>query len=251
MAVIGLDLGATKLAGALFDSDGGILERAAGLLEGRGGDEVGRLIVEQRGGAAEHGGGAGIRGGGGRRVGAGDRASRGWDGLGAEHRRVGAVSAARRAPRGGGGRVPGGGGERPGHVDPGRGVARRGAGLPACDLPGGGHGDRRRDPRGRVDPERGARHRGRDRVDGAGPSLPGGIPSLRRVRVARIGGGDRAGGSGAARGRAGIPGDVARADAGAGHGPRGLRGVRGGGQSWRRGWWPTRWNAGGWRSPTW
>src|SRR4051812_45533081 len=47
MAVIGLDLGATKLAGALFDRDGTILERAVTLLEGRGGDEVGRLIVER------------------------------------------------------------------------------------------------------------------------------------------------------------------------------------------------------------
>ena len=28
MAVIGLDLGATKLTGALFDADGNILERA-------------------------------------------------------------------------------------------------------------------------------------------------------------------------------------------------------------------------------
>jgi glucokinase len=47
MAVIGLDLGATKLAGALFGHDGIIIERAGALLEGRGGDEVGRLIVEQ------------------------------------------------------------------------------------------------------------------------------------------------------------------------------------------------------------
>ncbi|HKI16888.1 MAG TPA: hypothetical protein VKA15_03370, partial [Isosphaeraceae bacterium] len=46
MAVIGLDLGATKLAGALFGHDGSIIERAGALLEGRGGDEVGRLIVE-------------------------------------------------------------------------------------------------------------------------------------------------------------------------------------------------------------
>jgi glucokinase len=45
MAVIGLDLGATKLAGALFDHDGNILERSVGLLDGRDGDEVGRLIV--------------------------------------------------------------------------------------------------------------------------------------------------------------------------------------------------------------
>jgi predicted NBD/HSP70 family sugar kinase len=47
MVVIGLDLGATKLAGALFDRDGRILERGGGLLEGRDGDEVGRLIVER------------------------------------------------------------------------------------------------------------------------------------------------------------------------------------------------------------
>ncbi|HLH27983.1 MAG TPA: ROK family protein, partial [Acidimicrobiales bacterium] len=44
--MIGLDLGATKLAGALFDPDGRILERDGALLEGRDGDEVGRLIVE-------------------------------------------------------------------------------------------------------------------------------------------------------------------------------------------------------------
>jgi len=47
MAVIGLDLGATKLAGALFGGDGSILERAVHLLDGRDGDEVGRLIVER------------------------------------------------------------------------------------------------------------------------------------------------------------------------------------------------------------
>jgi len=47
MAVIGLDLGATKLAGALFGRDGTVLDRAVALLEGRGGDEVGRLIVER------------------------------------------------------------------------------------------------------------------------------------------------------------------------------------------------------------
>jgi glucokinase len=47
MAVIGLDLGATKLAGALFDHDGRILKRAVELLDGRHGDEVGRLIVNR------------------------------------------------------------------------------------------------------------------------------------------------------------------------------------------------------------
>lgn len=47
MAVIGLDLGATKLAGALFNAEGNIVERAVSLLERREGDQVGRLIVEQ------------------------------------------------------------------------------------------------------------------------------------------------------------------------------------------------------------
>jgi glucokinase len=47
MAVIGLDLGATKLAGALFDREGDVIERDGVLLEGREGDEVGRLIVER------------------------------------------------------------------------------------------------------------------------------------------------------------------------------------------------------------
>jgi glucokinase len=47
MAVIGLDLGATKLAGALFDGDGQILVRDGVLLGARDGDEVGRLIVER------------------------------------------------------------------------------------------------------------------------------------------------------------------------------------------------------------
>jgi glucokinase len=45
--VIGLDLGATKLASGLFDRDGSLIERAGALLGGRGGDEVGRLIIEQ------------------------------------------------------------------------------------------------------------------------------------------------------------------------------------------------------------
>jgi glucokinase len=47
VTVIGLDLGATKLAGALFDADSNIVERAHALLERREGDQVGRLIVEQ------------------------------------------------------------------------------------------------------------------------------------------------------------------------------------------------------------
>jgi glucokinase len=47
MAVIGLDLGATKLAGALFVRDGSILERAVEAVDGCHGDEVGRLIVNR------------------------------------------------------------------------------------------------------------------------------------------------------------------------------------------------------------
>lgn len=47
MAVIGLDLGATKLAGALFGGDGAVQVRTGARLEGRAGDAVGRLIVEQ------------------------------------------------------------------------------------------------------------------------------------------------------------------------------------------------------------
>ncbi len=47
MAVIGLDLGATKLAGAVFDADGNLVERTHALLERRQGDQVGKLIVEQ------------------------------------------------------------------------------------------------------------------------------------------------------------------------------------------------------------
>ncbi len=47
MAVIGLDLGATKLAGALFDADGNLVERALVLLEHCEGDQVGRLMIEQ------------------------------------------------------------------------------------------------------------------------------------------------------------------------------------------------------------
>jgi glucokinase len=47
MAVIGVDLGATKLAGALFGSDGVVQARASALLEGRAGEDVGNLVVAQ------------------------------------------------------------------------------------------------------------------------------------------------------------------------------------------------------------
>jgi glucokinase len=47
MAVIGLDLGGTKLAAALFSDGGDIVHRSQRALEGRSGDDVGRLITDQ------------------------------------------------------------------------------------------------------------------------------------------------------------------------------------------------------------
>lgn len=44
MAVIGLDLGGTKLAGAIFNTDGAFLKKSVLHLEGRKGEEVGKLI---------------------------------------------------------------------------------------------------------------------------------------------------------------------------------------------------------------
>jgi glucokinase len=45
MAVIGLDLGGTKLAGALFSDEGEILDRRSASLERRGGKDVGALVT--------------------------------------------------------------------------------------------------------------------------------------------------------------------------------------------------------------
>ena len=91
MAVIGIDLGATKLAGALFGTGGSIRERAGELLAGAAGDAVGRLIVEQVRGARA----AARRGGKRWRPSASrSRASphhEGGHGLGPQHRRVGAI----------------------------------------------------------------------------------------------------------------------------------------------------------------
>jgi glucokinase len=47
VSFIGLDLGATKLAAAIFSKDGEVLHRDRCQLEGRSGDEVGGLIAEQ------------------------------------------------------------------------------------------------------------------------------------------------------------------------------------------------------------
>ena len=47
MPLIAIDLGGTKLAAALFTTDGEILHRESIPLAGRGGDEVGALIAEQ------------------------------------------------------------------------------------------------------------------------------------------------------------------------------------------------------------
>ncbi len=46
MAVIGLDLGGTKLSGALFDDEGNIPARRGVELQGRGGKDVGTLVTE-------------------------------------------------------------------------------------------------------------------------------------------------------------------------------------------------------------
>ncbi len=45
MAVIGLDLGGTKLAGAVFDASGAVLAEDHALIERRGGSEVGTLLI--------------------------------------------------------------------------------------------------------------------------------------------------------------------------------------------------------------
>lgn len=50
MAVIGLDLGGTKLAGAVFNVDGTFIKKNVCQLEGRKGAEVGELIKEMIGG---------------------------------------------------------------------------------------------------------------------------------------------------------------------------------------------------------
>ena len=54
MSFIGLDLGATKLAAAIFSEEGEILHQARRPLQGRRGDEVGRLITEQLGDLSAH-----------------------------------------------------------------------------------------------------------------------------------------------------------------------------------------------------
>ncbi|MHB8838850.1 MAG: ROK family protein [Gemmatimonadaceae bacterium] len=45
MAVIGLDLGGTKLAGALFDANGAVIAEDTTMIERRGGGEVGTLVI--------------------------------------------------------------------------------------------------------------------------------------------------------------------------------------------------------------
>jgi len=46
MSVIGIDLGGTKINGAVFDSEGNLLHQTISLLEGREGAEVGQLIIQ-------------------------------------------------------------------------------------------------------------------------------------------------------------------------------------------------------------
>ena len=53
MAVLGIDLGATKISAAVFNASGDILERQYALLDGRGGDAAGLLVCEVIGKLAE------------------------------------------------------------------------------------------------------------------------------------------------------------------------------------------------------
>jgi glucokinase len=54
MAVIGLDLGGTKLAAALFSEHGDLVHRSHRPLDGRSGEAVGRLILDQIAELASH-----------------------------------------------------------------------------------------------------------------------------------------------------------------------------------------------------
>lgn len=45
MAVIGIDIGGTKIAGAIFDTEGNILQKEVQLLGGRTGKEAGRIVT--------------------------------------------------------------------------------------------------------------------------------------------------------------------------------------------------------------
>ncbi|MBR5399447.1 MAG: ROK family protein [Bacteroidales bacterium] len=46
MALIGIDLGATKISAAIFNDDGDILQRHYSLLEGRSGEDAGTLVCQ-------------------------------------------------------------------------------------------------------------------------------------------------------------------------------------------------------------
>ncbi|MBR4802284.1 MAG: ROK family protein [Bacteroidales bacterium] len=46
MALLGIDLGATKISAAIFNDDGDILQRSYSLLEGRSGEDAGILVCE-------------------------------------------------------------------------------------------------------------------------------------------------------------------------------------------------------------
>lgn len=58
MPIVGIDLGGTKLASAIFTPDGDILHRDSVPLAGRGGRDVGTLIAEQARAAATRGPGS-------------------------------------------------------------------------------------------------------------------------------------------------------------------------------------------------
>ena len=191
MAVIGLDLGGTKLAAALFSDGGDILSPVAAALEGRSGDAVGRLITDQVTELTSH---AREQGHSIRAVGVSvpgiyrDRDGTvwapnipGWDRYPLRELAPGT--------RGAGG--PGRHRQRPRLFDPGRSGPRRGPGLRRRDLPGRGHGHRRRHPHGRKDPPRRRRHRRRDRLDGPRSAVPDRVRSVRLLRDPRLGRGHR------------------------------------------------------------
>ena len=46
MALLGIDLGATKISAAIFNDEGDILQRSYSLLEGRSGEDAGTFVCQ-------------------------------------------------------------------------------------------------------------------------------------------------------------------------------------------------------------
>jgi len=141
-AVIGLDLGGTKLASGLLTGDGKPIAKRVVALEMRRGADVGALVVRETQRLLA----VAARTGGPRRgcFSPGYRESANGSRLGAQHSGVDRLSAQERDTRG----VVRCGREgcrrqRPGSVDSRRSLAGRGARLSRRDFPGGRHGHRR------------------------------------------------------------------------------------------------------------